>query len=167
MLKKGLNRGEQTALKKLFMKQTPPKQAAKQMRVELQCVLNFYASFADPNISNLKKAKAEKIHQQNILKEHKKRKANVDLENLESEAKLRTANANVAEATAGGGSPEPDKEVALEITEVDGTAEVIPEADTDPWPGSPDWDALEPAAKGAITRRRNTTGTSGDNPLLT
>ena len=168
MLKKGLNKSEQKALHKLFMKQTPPKQAAKQMRVVLDCVLNFYAAFADPNISKLKQAKSEKIHQQNIVKEQKKRKAIVDLENEEADAKLNTANANVAVAekniagagTAGAGIAE------VKTTEVNKSKEIAPVPDNDPWPGSPEWDALPPAEKGAITRRRNTAGTSGDNPLL-
>ena len=159
MLKKGLCRSEQVALKKLFMKQTPPKTAAKQMRVELPCVLNFYASFADPNISKRKQAASEQKHQQNIHKRKKQQAENAELELKTANATLATANAKVAKVKKSPGEAVPE----LAINETTDTVDTS--VDLDPATGTPEWEALSPQAKGAITRRRNQEETA-TNPLL-
>lgn len=139
--KKGICASEQRTLRKMFDRGVPAAQASKRMRVVLECIKNFYAAFADPNILKNKKAVADKIHAQNKLKRAEAQQARADANNAEAQSEL-----NLAEAA--------EKTTTPVTTKPETIAPPITGEDTDPLPGTPEWDALPPGKKSSITKRR-------------
>ena len=140
--KKGICASEQRTLRKMFDHGMSAIAASKRMRVELPCIKNFYAAFADPNILKNKKAYADKIHAQNKLKRAKAQQDRADANSAEAQSELNLANAAVATSAPAPAEP------------VDIVSPVTDALDTDPLPGTPEWDALAPGKKSSITKRR-------------
>lgn len=140
MRKKGLCRSEQTALKRMWQDRISITQASNAMKVEPQCVERFYESFADPTISQRKRAESERKSAEHILKKNQMKADRAVQETADAEARLSTATAKAAET-----KPAAKPEIPTPAPLVDG----------DPVVGTPAWEALKPHEKAVITRRRN------------